>query len=296
MAIEVGIPYELIGPDGTRIVFNDSTDADFVGLLDGESGVTGLDSAEVRESADNIVEGDGGIHGNFFYGRRPVVLSGIIWPDPDMATVVARQEKVERATNALRADATLRWTPSGSVRRRLLVRRQQPLRITQRRPKAVQIPLVSSRAIIESDALHTSILAISGSAIDQGFVFDLAFDLYMGGGSAAGSITINNAGTADAAPIIRVDGPVTNPILANATTGEELYLTYTLAAGEYLTLDFADDQHTVKFMGTSDRYYAFDPSRSTWWKLKPGNNDVRLRGSSYAAPAQLTVIWRDAWP
>lgn len=297
MAIEVGIPYELTGPDGTRAVFNDSTDPDFVGLLDGENGVTGLDSAEVRESADNLVEGDGGLHGDFFYGRRPVVLSGIVWPEPDMATVNARMEKIERATNAMRADGTLRWTPSGSVKRRLLYRRQQPLRQTQRRPKAVQVALVSERSEIESDALHTAILAVSGSSTEQGFGFDVAFDLYMGGGSAAGSLAITNAGNGPAAPIIRVDGPITNPILANATTGEELRLEYTLATGEFLVLDFSDREHTIKFMGTADRYYALDEAASTWWKLLPGPaiNDVRLRGNAYSSPAAMTVLWRDAW-
>lgn len=146
---EYGIKYTLEGPDGTKAVFNDSTDPNFVGSLSPES--SGLDSADVRESAIDNVEGDGGIHGNFYYGRRPVVLQGTIIAS-SAAQRNERALKIQTAANALRADASLRWkTQGGTVEEvELKVRRQQPVRITKGYVKEFQIPLVSANPVILS--------------------------------------------------------------------------------------------------------------------------------------------------
>lgn len=89
-------------------VFNDPLDPDFVGYL---TEVTGLDSAEVRESAEDMVQADGGIHGNFYYGRRPIILNGKIvnFGGTDVRRV--RMDKIMRASDAMRGDATLSWKP-----------------------------------------------------------------------------------------------------------------------------------------------------------------------------------------
>src|SRR5512146_1049320 len=116
---EYGVKYTLEGPDGTKAVFNDSTDPNFVGSLSPES--SGLDSADVREAAADAVEADGGVHGNFYYGRRPVVLQGTIIA----SSATQRNERASRlkqASNAMRADATLKWTPTGGEEMELKVR------------------------------------------------------------------------------------------------------------------------------------------------------------------------------
>lgn len=72
---QFGVPFTVVGPDGTRAVFNNPADPDYVGFL---TDVSGLDSAEVRENAEVVAGDDGGIHGDFFYGRRPIVFEGMI--------------------------------------------------------------------------------------------------------------------------------------------------------------------------------------------------------------------------
>jgi Siphovirus-type tail component, C-terminal domain len=149
LGVEYGCPYELVGPDGTRVVFNDDSDEDFIGILNPES--SGLDSPDIREDAVDAVEEDGGHHGDFFYGRRPVVLQGtIIASGPkDRNEKVA---KLKRATHALRGDATLTWEPEsgpeGGVE--LKLRRQQPLRVTKGYVKDFQAPMVSADAYVKS--------------------------------------------------------------------------------------------------------------------------------------------------
>ena len=83
VGVEQGVPYAITGPDGTRAVFNDRDDPDFVGFLTAPP--AGLDSPEVRESSDLVVEGDGGVHGLFYFGRRPFQFDGIIDPTARVA-------------------------------------------------------------------------------------------------------------------------------------------------------------------------------------------------------------------
>lgn len=135
-----------------RAVFNDSTDVDFVGMLSPET--SGLDSAEVREDAQDATEADGGVHGNFFYGRRPVILQGTVLASSKAARAT-QIAKIKRASNALRADATLTWTPSGGSEVTLKLRRQQPVRFSKGFVKDFMIPLVSADAYIKGASVKT---------------------------------------------------------------------------------------------------------------------------------------------
>lgn len=103
--------YRLVS--GTNVAtFNDPLDPDFVGMLEE---VTGLDGAEIRESAEDLVQADGGVHGDFYYGRRPIVISGRSYGHTTVAQRNARLDKLKRAANAMRSDATLAWKPSTRV-------------------------------------------------------------------------------------------------------------------------------------------------------------------------------------
>jgi virginiamycin B lyase len=164
---EYGVKFTLEGPDGTKAVFNDSTDPNFVGVLSPES--SGLDSADVRESAADAVESDGGVHGDFYYGRRPVVLQGTISAS-SAAQRNERASKLKQASNAMREDATLKWTPAGGEEMELKVRRQQPVRITKGFVKEFQVPLVSASALIKSVKTNTTKLSITGGTLTKEFI------------------------------------------------------------------------------------------------------------------------------
>lgn len=111
-APEFGAKYTLVGPSGARAVFNDITDTDWVGAL---TEVTGLDSADVRENGQDLVEADGGAHGNFYYGRRPIVLNATIYGHASVAQRNLKIDKIVRASNAMRGDSFLSWKPATRV-------------------------------------------------------------------------------------------------------------------------------------------------------------------------------------
>src|SRR5438105_3999485 len=103
-AVEVAAKYTLTGPRGDAVVFNDITDPNYIGML---TDITGFDSPEVRESADDYVQMDGGVHGDFFYGRRPITLSGILINPVSATDRNIRQNKLSSASDAMRADSVL---------------------------------------------------------------------------------------------------------------------------------------------------------------------------------------------
>lgn len=162
--VEVGILYRLTGPDGTSVSFNDSAQWDFVGFTEE---VTGLDGPDTRESADLIVEGDGGYHGNFYHGRRPIVLSGIIDPNTFGSARNTMVSNLLRATNAMRQDAVLSWTPTGGDPVAVAVRRQQPPRVTGGRVKSFQVALVAADPRVYGTAVRT--LARTSEASPSGW-------------------------------------------------------------------------------------------------------------------------------
>jgi hypothetical protein len=290
-AVQYSTVYRLIGPDGTQAVFNDPTDTNYVGVL---SSISGLDSPEIRESAEELVGMDGGVHGDFYYGRRPIVLEGLLLNPASVVDRNQRADRLHRASDALRADATLAWQAEGMAEQSIRVRRHQPLRMEGTWQKSYQLALVAEDPRIYSFVTNSvQVLAeiLGGSDIGRGY--DRTYDIDYGPANPNGQVLATNAGTTLTYPVLTVTGPGTNPSISNLTTGETLYLNYELAADELLTLDMLN--RTVLLNGTASRYSAVDFIRSDWWGLMPGLNDVRVSFTTHSTGASLRIDWRDAW-
>lgn len=262
----VGIKYTLTV--GTNVVtFNDDADPNFAGYL---SSITGLDSPEVRESADDLVEADGGQHGNFYFARRPVVLEGVL-PGISPTVMETQQNKIKRAAlNMLRQDGVLSWIPpSGGETRQIRVRLQQPLRFSELRPKRFLLALVSAQHYIEGT---TVISATSGTAI-------------LGSGNIA-TLTIPNTGEADAYPVLSVTlgtGTDVPAAIGFLIDGEGTFtslqtLGMGLSGGVVVNYDLEKRTVTTASGGTNlypkTTGYAGAPPR--WFSIPPGGRDVTL--------------------
>lgn len=275
--MELGIAYELVGPDGTRIVFGNSNDAqadaDWVGWLEGDNGISGLDSPEVRDNAALIPAGDGGLHYDFFHGRRPVVVNGVHRPDVTPAAHNLLAQKIKRASNAMRADAILRWTNSGFPERRLSVRRNGPTRVSVgRRPKTFSLELIDSDYRLLSELEHDS-------------------------GAKAPNVTfdVDNLGDELASWRWVLTGPNAATIrLRNITAGLEVRFkpTFALAAGEVLEVDLAPPWPTITVDG-DPAYAEVDFLPTTWWGLEPGVNQLQVTAGAGAGTSRF--YHRDAY-
>jgi hypothetical protein len=290
--MQIGIPYIITGPDGTRAVLNDPLDPDFVGYLDPDDGIAGLDGAEVDEAADTLTDADGGVHGDFFHGRMPFTLQGFLWPEGGTPAVNARENRLKRAGKAMRADGTLTWTPDSDLQRVVYFRRQQRPFFGVGYERKFQLSLVSASHRIVSAGENSATFAADAAAGELGLASPLASPL-ASTIAPGGSTIVSNVGDEDSPPRFRIDGPITNPIIRNATLDAELRFITTLAAGEWLEIDV--DNRQVLLNGASDRYAALQFPGSRWWQLTPGANDVRLLSTAFSAPAALTVYWRHAW-
>lgn len=300
LGIEYGAVYTIIGPHGdfaigpSRAVINDPADPDHVGFISGDGdGVTGLEGAGVRENSDTLPEARGGVHGIFLRDRLPFTLKGTI----DLGLEAAgstRQDKLIRATDALDEDAWLEWYPStypDGVRAKF--RTQQPTRITGRRPRSFLVAGVVESGVIESRNMR-AVWIIPSASSAGGFGSPLSSPLrsVITGGTSA---DLFNAGRSEAWPIITVYGPCTNPVVINDNTGEAIYLTYALAADEFLILDTDPRRRTLLLNNQADRYYALDFGRSTWWPVRPGSNPARVGFASFGVGAQVSIHYYDTW-
>lgn len=272
LAQEFNAIYTLTSADGDVAVLNDTTSGNYVGAV---TEMSGLDSADVRESADEHVEADGGQHGNFYFGRRPITFTIRVFGHATTLERATRIDRLRRATTALRADAQLTWSPIDFPGTTLNVpfRRQQPIRETGAWVKEIQVALVSELAVIRSNTDNTSASTASGTGV-----------------------VVENKGNYSAYPTLRITGASTNPSVTDGhggnfkTTG--LSAGTALAAGETLEIDTL--KHTAKFTagarnGQSANKY-IDWATTIWPFLKKGNNTFTLSGGG-----SLVVVWRDTW-
>lgn len=103
------------------------------------------------------------------------------------------------------------------------------------------------------------------------------------GGLVGGSTTVNSNGSLFSWPIIRLDGPLTNPYIQNTTTGKLMQLTYTLSAGSFIKIymgDTPDGPGKRIMLNDVDNLIAAKTSDSEWWAIEPGDNVIAFSSST----------------
>ncbi len=291
IGVEQGAIYTIVGPDGTRAVINDPSDKDFVGFL--TSPPTGLERAGIRENGEDLPEADGGVHGDFLYSRLSWTLQGVLPPIGSQRSWLERQDRLLVATDAMRADAELRWSPSEGVPVRVRFRQQQPTRITERRPKSFLVAGVCEASGVEAQAL--TVATVTPGEVASGAVrFPLTFP-FGGAAAAPTGVVVESHGRSTAWPLIRVYGPCVNPRLINATAGKTIALQYTLNADESLEVDTSPRARSVLLNGSASRYSAVDFFNTSWWGVLPGINELRLGLESFGSGCRMDIEWRDTW-
>lgn len=292
---QIGCKYVLTAPDGTRAVFNDKTDVDYVGdLFD----ISGLDSAEIRESAADLVAADGGIHGDFYFGRRPITLSARVY---NATGPLDRDYRIDKARHVvkqcLRANGVLSWTNNpvvSNLAMRAEVRMQQPLRVTGNWVKDIQLSLVSQFTPLFSDQLQTASATNLGTA----------------------KTGVVNRGDYPAYPILTITGAsnlvagATGIAFFNTTTGRVLRLdpSFVLMKSEVVEFDLLNHTGVVRTASTASgaravgtdlsQYIDFDTT--TWPTVAPGSNNFQVLASKASGETQTVLgtysfTYRHAW-
>lgn len=104
----------------------------------------------------------------------------------------------------------------------------------------------------------------------------------------------NNIGNIASYPqAVTIYGPVTNPIVTNAATGEFIQVNATLSSDtDVLIIEYSKDAFTLTKNGVD--YAQYLTNDSTLFKIHPGDNVITLSGG-LSTGAYCTVTYYDSW-
>jgi hypothetical protein len=281
MQIETGAQLYICDPTQTQFaVFNSPLDPNFVGYINPD-GITGFDSADVRENAQNINAGDGGYHGPFWVGRRPWTLSGFIMPTTPVSARSAAMTKIDNVMNAcLKQDGYLTYKPSDGITRYLTFRKQQPQRIT------------GGQSAVQKD------FQISGVCRDYRFFTSgapTAVEMAVGVNTP-----VYGLGDAIAPAKFVVSGPIDQPSITNLTGPVAIQFDQmpggTIGAGQTLTIDLTGTYPLCYRSDGLNLYGYIDPVISNLGiGINPGGQYFALLGSNTNGNTSMTVYYNNAW-
>lgn len=227
--------------------------------------------------------------GRDLLGERRVPLELLVDTTSKTAALAARALLAQAFTPAS-ADAALVWQEDG-VKYQLFGRpRLADPDITELASGALEVSCrfqANDPRIYSQVALSQSTgLAVAGT----GLTFNATPNFSFGGAASGGFITALNAGNFPAPWTAQIIGPVTDPRIQLASTGQTLIMVGTVASGDVLNIDSL--AKSILLNGTASRFSFLQPG-SAWFDLAPGSNQIGFSATS--GSGTLAVGWRSAW-
>lgn len=111
-------------------------------------------------------------------------------------------------------------------------------------------------------------------------------------GVIPGAVTVPNAGLATYWPTVRINGPVTNPVVGIAETGDVIAFNQTIPAGQWIDID-CGARHVTFGANADDVYYLTDV-QGRWLGIPPGGASFTYGADSGTGTAQVTG-YEGAW-
>lgn len=256
-----------------------------------------LGDAAVRDVSEEVPDADGTIDTTTLTGARAILLSvRLLLRDVDDRAELER--RLRAFTNA-RLRPVMTISRAGWADRRVVLRRldfSSP--IEQPFFQDITVQWVAPLGIFESAGEpHIANVYAVAPGVAAGRTYPLTFPRFYPPSPVLGSAILVNAGDAEAYPVIRIYGPVTDPVLDNNTQSRSLvFAGITLAADEYLEIDVR--HKTIRLNGdvAEPRYNWLSFPVSRWWSLSPGSNSIRFHPATLVEGVTVAqVIWRDAY-
>lgn len=142
-------------------------------------------------------------------------------------------------------------------------------------------------------------LSFSAGAGGTGMPVPLIVPMTVGSSSVNVSVPHTYVGTWRAYPLIRITGPVTNPIIQNTTTGKKLSLSgSTISAGNWIEIDTAYDKKTVVDQAGANQIALLtsDSDLASWAiesdpEAPDGINNIVVTGSAANAATKIDITY-----
>ena len=141
----------------------------------------------------------------------------------------------------------------------------------------------AAKAAVQIDAANPRIYSLAQTALN----------LVIPNGGTTVSAATTPAGEYPSLPVITINGPATNPRIANAQdSNKSIKIDVTIPTGQALVIDLLTK--TVKLNGADA--YQYVRTDNQWWQLlqKIANNLTYSR-SDTSASSTATVVYRDTW-
>ncbi|MFJ2174324.1 phage distal tail protein [Streptomyces sp. NPDC087851] len=249
----------------------------------------GWDSPEIRAEVQQREADHGAWFTPGYLGERPITLAGVIIA-PDRT---ALDDAMERARVAAGLSDTLLVVQDAVPKQAIVRRSGRPALQYVTDTKATYSLLMTA-----ADPRRYETTQQSGTTglpvVTGGLTPPITPPVTVTATTVAGQIVATNIGTIATRPVLRIDGPVTNPtVFAQYADGTVRRLAYsdTIASGEYLTIDV--DAKQVLLNGTASRRRYLS---AQWPDIPPQQSmTFQFAASGYNSSALLTATWRSAW-
>lgn len=294
-----------LGTTNNRITFNDYT-ADPIYRAIRRTPLR----KEVREFDLAIPESDGITDFQTFIGKEYLVIDGKMYPS-DEATFYTGRAALRKATSLAieQADALADegyvpyiWEePANSGNYRQMNVKPLYIDIPESTSLGIVQPFkilckIKNPVIINPTAVTGSIGTTNIGTINNGGSYPFSFPVVYGKTTYSASGTVVNAGDLPAYPGINITGPVNVPRITNVTTGEYIEVNTNLnTSSDVMTIFYGvDNAPEIRVNGTS--VFNLKNNASTFFKIRPGANELALSGSTIGDGAVATISFYSTWP
>lgn len=153
---------------------------------------------------------------------------------------------------------------------------------------SIQLVAPDPRKFSSTPTTFATLLATAGTG---GVMYPVTYPVAYGVPGAPGALVLTNNGTAEADPLCVLKGPLTNPSLVRADTGDTVTYNGTLGATDTVTIDFSTGNVTLN--GVNRRALV---SALQWFSV-PAQSSINLmfRSASLADTGTLSVTLGDTW-
>jgi len=219
--------------------------------------------------------------------KHPTIEGIVTAPTPN-----ALDDAIDRLISAASLEDVVLSVDEGQRTRWALVKREDDVLITKAHPTAARfsVQLVATDPRRFGDALTASTgLPSTTGGLTVPFTVPFTVDAVTVTGQASLANPGNNAG-----PVrLRIDGPVTGPVVTHVNSGRSLVFgsSIVLGAGEWIDVDM--ERREVLANGQSSRN-GWVTSRG-WSSFEPGVNTWSFTAVAYHADSLLTVTATPAW-
>lgn len=242
----------------------------------------------------------GALPGRVLHGTKPLTLRGLVTClNAEAAEATAQAVALTRREVLSDAGAVLTVEEPGRAKRlRVHALPGAPGQVEWLSPTAflVELPMVAVDPYKE-DAADPAPRSTGPRQAVYGRGYPTAYPYgydKLAAGLVGGEVVLDNVGTADAYPTLRINGPA--PVGTEVTrmeSGRGLRLAVALAAGEWVVLDLR--RRVLLHRGVFPQRKWLSPGYE-WFAIEPGRNTLRLTTPTPSTSTRLRVAdFRSAW-